>query len=41
MAHNPEFLKLVNDAKTRVQEIDLTAYLKMRKAGGRGPIRCS
>src|ERR1017187_3233953 len=34
MAHNPEFLKLVNDAKTRVQEIDLAGYLKMREAGG-------
>ena len=33
MAHNPEFLKLVNDAKTRVQEIDLAGYLKMREAG--------
>jgi rhodanese-related sulfurtransferase len=33
MAHNPEFLKLVNDAKTRVQQIDLAEYLKMREAG--------
>ena len=33
MAHNPEFLKLVSDAKTRVQEIDLAGYLKMREAG--------
>ena len=33
MAHNPEFLKLVNDAKTRVQEIDLAGYLKMREGG--------
>ena len=33
MAHNPEFLKLVNDAKTRVQEIDLAAYQKMRESG--------
>jgi rhodanese-related sulfurtransferase len=33
MAHNPEFLKLVNDAKTRVQEIDLAGYLKMHEAG--------
>jgi len=33
MAHNPEFLKLVNDAKARVQEIDLAGYLKMREAG--------
>ena len=33
MAHNPGFLKLVNDAKARVQEIDLAAYQKMRDAG--------
>ncbi len=33
MAHNPEFLKLVNDAKTRVQEMDLAGYLKMHMAG--------
>ena len=33
MAHNPGFLKLVNDAKARVKEIDLTAYLKMRESG--------
>jgi rhodanese-related sulfurtransferase len=33
MAHNPGFLKLVNDAKARVKEIDLSAYLKMREAG--------
>jgi rhodanese-related sulfurtransferase len=33
MAHNPEFLKLVIDAKTRVQEIDLAGYLKIREAG--------
>ena len=33
MAHNPEFLKLVNDAKTRVPEIDMAAYQKMRDAG--------
>jgi rhodanese-related sulfurtransferase len=33
MAHNPEFLKLVNGAKTRVQEIDMAGYLKMREAG--------
>jgi rhodanese-related sulfurtransferase len=35
MAHNPEFLKLVNEAKARVQEIDLAAYQKMRGAGQR------
>ena len=33
MAHNPGFLKLVNDAKTRVKEIDLDGYRKMRDAG--------
>jgi rhodanese-related sulfurtransferase len=33
MAHNPGFLKLVNDAKSRVKEMDLPAYLEMRKAG--------
>ncbi|HTP33090.1 MAG TPA: rhodanese-like domain-containing protein [Candidatus Acidoferrales bacterium] len=33
MAHNPGFLKLVNDAKARVKEIDVPAYLKMREAG--------
>ena len=33
MAHNPGFLKLVNDAKARVPEIDLAGYRKMRDAG--------
>ena len=33
MAHNPEFLKLVNLAKARVQETDLAGYKKMREAG--------
>ena len=33
MKHNPGFLKLVNDAKARVQEMDLAGYLKMRAAG--------
>jgi rhodanese-related sulfurtransferase len=33
MAHNPEFLKLVNDAKSRVKEMDLAGYLKLREAG--------
>jgi rhodanese-related sulfurtransferase len=33
MAHNPGFLKLVNDAKSRVKEMDLPAYLEMRNAG--------
>ncbi|HLK70242.1 MAG TPA: rhodanese-like domain-containing protein [Bryobacteraceae bacterium] len=29
MVHNPGFLNLVNDAKSRVQEIDLDVYKKM------------
>ena len=29
MKHNPEFLKLVDDAKSRVQEIDIAGYQKM------------
>jgi rhodanese-related sulfurtransferase len=33
VAHNPGFLKLVNEAKGRVKEIDVPAYLEMRKAG--------
>lgn len=33
MAHNPEFLRLVNSAKTRVQETDLAAYRRMRDSG--------
>ncbi|HTS67246.1 MAG TPA: rhodanese-like domain-containing protein [Candidatus Acidoferrales bacterium] len=33
MAHNPGFLKLVNEAKQRVKEIDVPAYLKMREDG--------
>jgi len=33
MAHNPAFLNLVNDAKSRVQEIDLDAYQQLRNAG--------
>src|ERR1700733_5908688 len=31
--HSPEFLKLVNDAKARVMEIDIEAYKKMAAAG--------
>ena len=31
--HSPEFLKLVNDAKSRVKEIDIEAYKKMAAAG--------
>ena len=33
MAHNPGFLKLVSDAKGRVKEMDLPAYLEMRNSG--------
>ena len=29
MPHNPGFLKLVNDAKSRVREIDIAGYKKM------------
>jgi rhodanese-related sulfurtransferase len=29
MAHNPEFLKLVNDAKSRVRQVDIEGYKKM------------
>ena len=31
--HNPGFLDLVNDAKSRVRQIDLTGYRKMLEAG--------
>lgn len=33
MAHNPGFLAIVNDAKSRVEEIDVTQYVAMRQAG--------
>ena len=33
MPHNPGFLKLVNDAKSRVQEIDIEGYKKMAASG--------
>lgn len=33
MAHNPGFLNLVNDAKSRVKGIDIDGYKKMRAAG--------
>src|SRR4051794_5697421 len=29
MAHNPEFLKLVNEAKARVKQTDMAGYKKM------------
>jgi rhodanese-related sulfurtransferase len=33
MAHNPGFLKLVDDAKSRIQQIDIEQYKKMVSAG--------
>jgi len=33
MAHNPGFLNLVNDAKSRIAEIDIDAYQKLRESG--------
>jgi len=33
MVHSPGFLKLVNDAKSRVAEIDIDGYREMRKSG--------
>jgi rhodanese-related sulfurtransferase len=33
MAHNPGFLKLVESAKSRVKELDLAAYQKLRESG--------
>jgi rhodanese-related sulfurtransferase len=33
MAHNPGFLDLVNDAKSRIRRIDIEGYKKMREAG--------
>jgi rhodanese-related sulfurtransferase len=33
MAHNPGFLALVNDAKSRVREIDIDEYKRMAAAG--------
>jgi rhodanese-related sulfurtransferase len=32
-SHNPAFLKLVNDAKSRVKQIDVAAYQKMPGEG--------
>jgi rhodanese-related sulfurtransferase len=32
-SHNPGFLNLVNDAKSRVKEIDIDQYRKMSKDG--------
>jgi rhodanese-related sulfurtransferase len=33
MQHSPEFLSLVNDAKSRIREIDVPGYQRMRAAG--------
>jgi rhodanese-related sulfurtransferase len=33
MAHSPGFLSLVNDAKSRVRQVDIEGYKKMREAG--------
>jgi len=33
MQHNPGFLDLVNDAKSRVKQIDVAGYRKMRESG--------
>jgi rhodanese-related sulfurtransferase len=35
MAHNPGFLKLVNDAKSRVKETDMAGYKKMVADGSK------
>ena len=35
MAHNPGFLKLVNEAKSRVKETDIAGYKKMIADGSR------
>ena len=35
MAHNPEFLKLVNDAKSRIRETDINGYKQMLANGER------
>ena len=33
MAHNPEFLKLVNDAKARIREVNIDQYKQMVSSG--------
>lgn len=37
MAHSPEFLKLVNDAKSRIRETDINGY-KTMVANGERPL---
>lgn len=33
MEHSPEFLKIVNESKSRIKQIDIAGYLKMRQEG--------
>jgi rhodanese-related sulfurtransferase len=33
MQHSPAFLAIVNDAKSRIEEMDLPQYLEMRASG--------
>ena len=33
MQHNPGFLKLVDDSKSRIQQIDIDAYMRMVVSG--------
>ena len=33
MAHNPKFLEIVNDAKSRVKEIDIAGYRRLMQSG--------
>ncbi len=33
MQHNPGFLKLVDEAKSRIQQVDIAGYLRVRQAG--------
>jgi rhodanese-related sulfurtransferase len=33
MVHNPGFLKLVNEAKSRIAEVDIDGYKKIRESG--------
>ena len=35
VAHNPGFLKLVDDAKSRIQQVDIEGYKKMVASGDR------
>ena len=36
--HSPGFLALVNDAKTRIHEIDIEQYKRLREAGDAGQL---